>query len=136
MASNQKSFKFMRFKNVKNMKKNKAIAGYHILMILSAVDGKFSIKEDLVIEKWLEKEFPLRVNLDKETAVLSAMHPDDYMIHFQKCMADFYEDTTEQERNDLIDYAIKLVKADKNITEEENIFINELFNEWTETSIE
>ena len=118
------------------MKKNKAIAGYHLLMILSAVDGKFSVKEDLVIEKWLEKEFPLRVNLDKETEFLSKMNPDDYMIHFQSCMADFYEDSTEGERLELIDYAIRLAKADKNISYEENIFINELFNEWTETSIE
>jgi uncharacterized tellurite resistance protein B-like protein len=118
------------------MKKNKAIAGYHILMVLSAVDGKFCVQEDLVIEKWLEHEFPLRVNLEKETAILSGLHPDDYMIHFQSCMSDFYEDSTEEERNELIDYAIKLAKADKTITPEENIFINELFNEWTETSIE
>lgn len=118
------------------MKKNKPIAGYHILMILSAVDGKFSVKEDLIVEQWLEKEFPLRVNLDKETEELSNLKKDDYMIHFQKCMADFYEDSTEQERNDLIQYAIKLAKADKHISYEENIFINELFNEWTETSIE
>ena len=47
-------------KKMKFMKKNKAIAGYHLLMILSAVDGKFSVKEDyrlgLVIRKnkvWL-----------------------------------------------------------------------------------
>jgi len=53
------------------MKMNKPIAGYHILMILSAVDGKFFGKEDLVIEKWLEKEMPLHVDLDKEMEVLS-----------------------------------------------------------------
>jgi uncharacterized tellurite resistance protein B-like protein len=118
------------------MKKNKPIAGYHILMILSAVDGKFNVKEDLIIEQWLEQEFPLRVNLDVETAELSALKPEDYMVHFQKCMADFYEDSTDEERLELIEYAIKLAKADRTITEEENIFINELFNEWTETSIE
>lgn len=118
------------------MKKNKPIAGYHLLMILSAVDGKFSIKEDLVIEKWLEEEMPLRVNLDKETEALSALKQEDYMIHFQKCMADFYEDSTEEERNKFIKYAIELAKADKNISSEENVFINELFNEWTETSID
>ncbi len=118
------------------MKKNKAIAGYHLLMILSAVDGKFSVKEDMVIEKWLENEFPLRVNLDKETEYLSKLKEDEYMVHFQKCMTDFYEDSTEKERNELIEYAIKLVKADHRITTEENIFVNELFNEWTETSIE
>ena len=61
------------------MKKNKPIAGYHILMILSAVDGKFSVEEDLVIEQWLEKEFPLRVNLDKETEYLSKLKTDDYI---------------------------------------------------------
>ncbi|MCX6197698.1 MAG: TerB family tellurite resistance protein [Bacteroidetes bacterium] len=105
-------------------------------MILSAVDGKFNLKEDLVIEEWLEKEFPLRVSSDKEAEELSALKEDDYMVHFQKCMADFYEDSTEEERNELIQYAIKLAKADKKITTEENIFINELFNEWTETSIE
>ena len=65
------------------MKKNKAIAGYHLLMILSAVDGKFSVKEDMVIEKWLENEFPLRVNLDKETEYLSKLKEDEYMVHFQ-----------------------------------------------------
>ena len=117
------------------MKLNKPIAGYHILMILSAVDGKISGNEDLVIKKWIEKEMPLHVNLDKEAEALSAMKEEDYMIHFQKCIADFYEDSTEEERNDLIQYAIKLAKADNNISPEENIFINELFNEWTETQI-
>lgn len=118
------------------MKLNKPIAGYHILMILSAVDKKFSAKEDLVIEKWLEKEFPLPVNLDIETAFLSQLKEDDYMAHFQKCLADFYEDSTEAERNRLMEVAIKLAKADKQISPEENRFINELFNTWTETSIE
>ena len=115
---------------------NKPIAGYHILMILSAVDGKFSGKEDLVIEKWIENEMPLHVDLDKEMEILSALHPDDYMIHFQKCIADYYEDSTEEERNELLDYAIKLTKATKPITPEENIFVDELFKEWTETSID
>jgi len=50
-------------------------------------------------------------------------------------MADFYEDTTDKERIELLDYAIKLTKAVKPITPEENVFIDELFNEWTETSI-
>jgi hypothetical protein len=118
------------------MKMNKPIAGYHILMILSVVDGKFSGKEDMIIEKWLEKEMPVHVDLDRETEILAALNPDDYMIHFQKCMADFYEDSTEKERIEFLDIAIKLSKADKPITPEENIYIDELFNEWTETSID
>ena len=117
------------------MKMNKPVAGYHMLMILSAVDGVISSKEDLVIKKWVEKEMPLHVNLDEDIEILSAMKEDDYMMHFQKCMADFYEDTTEKERNEFLEYAIKLAKAEKPITPEENVFVDELFNEWTETQI-
>jgi hypothetical protein len=116
-------------------KMNKPIAGYHMLMILSAVDGINSGKEDLVIERWIEKEMPVKVNLDSEIERLSALPTDDYMIHFQKCMGDFYEDTTEKERNEFLQYAIDLAKADKKITRAENIFLDELFNEWTETLI-
>lgn len=119
-----------------NNKKNKPIAGYHMLMILSAADGRFSAKEDSVIKKWIENEMPVHVNLDSETEQLSAIKQEDYMIHFQKCMADFYEDTTEKERNEFLQYAISLTKADKAISREENIFLDELFNEWTETKID
>jgi hypothetical protein len=118
------------------MKKNKPLAGYHLLMILSAVDGNFDVKEDMVIREWLAEQFPFPVNLDQEMDVLSNMNPDDYMVHFQRCMADFYEDSTEAERNELMQFAIDLVKADNKITPEENLFLDELFSEWTETSIE
>ncbi|MBP7389572.1 MAG: hypothetical protein KA841_04160 [Chitinophagales bacterium] len=118
-----------------DLKLNKPFAGYHLLMILSAVDGEFFAKEDLVIKKWIEKEMPLHVNLDPEIEILSALKKEDYMLHFQKCMADFYEDTTEEERIDFLQYAIQLTKAVQPITPEENIFIDELFNEWTETQI-
>lgn len=118
------------------MHKNKPVAGYHLLMILSAVDGVFSVKEDMVIRQWLAEQFPFIVNLDREMEVLSALDKNDYMVHFQKCMADFYEDSNEKERNELIQFAIDLVKADKKITREENLFLDELFCEWTETSIE
>ncbi len=118
------------------MKKNKPVAGYHLLMILSAVDGEFNVKEDMVIRKWLAEQFPFTVNLDNDMDELSKLDPKDYMVHFEKCMADFYEDSSEKERNELIQFAIDLIKADRKITREENIFLNELFGEWTETSIE
>lgn len=118
-----------------NSKLNKPLAGYRMLMILSVVDGKVFAKEDLIIKKWVEEEMPVHVNLDPEIEILSSLKPEDYMIHFQKCMADFYEDTTEEERNQFLEYAIKLTKAVKPITPEENAFIDELFNEWTETQI-
>ncbi len=114
--------------------KSKAIAGYHLLMILSAVDGKFIVEEDMVISEWLKKKFPIFADLDKEMEILSALTPDYYMIHFQKCMDDFYRNSTPEERNELIQFAMDLIKADHTITKEENSFINELFDRWSEPS--
>lgn len=39
-------------------KSNKSIAGYHLLMILSAVDYKFHPGEEKVIKEYIEDEFP------------------------------------------------------------------------------
>jgi hypothetical protein len=117
------------------MKLNKPIAGYHLLMILSAVDDKFSFQEDRLIAEYIAEQFPIKVNLDAETEFLATLPKEDYMPHFQKTMADFYADSTEEERLHLIDFAVQLVKASKPITKEENIFLDELFNEWTETAI-
>lgn len=117
------------------MKKNKPLAGYHLLMILSAVDGKFTAGEDLVIRTWLEEQFPFNISLDKEVEVLSALKQEEYLPHFKKCMVDFYEDSTEGERNELIQFALNLAKADKKITREENEFLDELFSQWTEIEI-
>lgn len=121
---------------MEGVKRNKPVAGYHLLMILAAVDNKFMAAEDMVIRDWLAHQFPpFRVNLDREMEVLSTLQPDEYMGHFQECMAHFYEDSTEQERNELIQFAMNLVKADNKITAEENLYIEQLFSQWTETSI-
>jgi hypothetical protein len=116
-------------------KLNKPIAGYHILMILSAVDHKFSIGEDRIIAEYIAENFPIHVSLDAQTELLAAIPEEDYFTHFQKAMDSFYQDSTEAERLHLIEFAVKLVKATKPITPLENVFLDELFNEWTETII-
>lgn len=116
-----------------NGRRNKPIAGYHILMILSAVDHKFSVAEDRIIAEYIAESFPIPVSLDKELEYISSLPEEDYLIHFQKAMDDFYSDSTEKERLHLIDFAIKLTKATHPITKEENIYLSELYNEWTET---
>ena len=45
---------------------NKTIAGYHMLMILSAVDHKFHIEEEKIIREYLFQEFPFHTPLDNE----------------------------------------------------------------------
>ncbi len=109
---------------------NKTIAGYHILMILSAVDFRVNEKEDMVIREYIVEEFPFRVNLDREMAVISNLRPDEWESHFLKAMDDFYDDATEAERTNLLDFAIQLTTADDVVTKEENHFLNLLFENW------
>ena len=113
-----------------NHRTNKAIAGYHLLMILSAVDFRISVDKDMVIRQYLVNEFPFNVNLDKQMEVISRLKPDEWEAHYLKVMDDFYDDATEEERNHLIRFAIKLTKADKVITKEENDYLNLLFENW------
>ncbi len=113
-----------------NNRRNKAVAGYHLLMILSAVDFSVSAKEDKVIREYLVEEFPIRVRLDKEMEIISNLKPEEWENHFLKMMDDFYDDATEEERNALLDFAIKLTKADDVITPEENRYLNMLFEQW------
>lgn len=109
---------------------NKPIAGYHLLMILSAVDNKFHVEEDMVIRDWLVEQFPFTTDLDKELEIISSIQPSDFMNHFNIAMEGYYKDSTEKERNNLISFAIKLAKSDRVITKEENIFLDELFEKW------
>lgn len=113
-----------------NHRLNKTIAGYHLLMILSAVDFRISAEEDKVIREYLVQEFPFRVNLDKEMAVISNLKPDEWEAHFLKMMDDFYDDATDEERHKLISFAMELTKADNVITKEENQYLNLLFQNW------
>ena len=101
-----------------------------MLMILSQVDGEFDKSEGKVIINYLKDTFPFRVNLDGEIAILSELAQEDYFIHFNNAMNDFYEDSTQEERIEFLDFAVKMVKADKKITLEENKYLKELFFAW------
>lgn len=111
-------------------KLNKAEAGYHMLQLLSAVDGKFGPHEDLVITKYLVENYPFRVEMDGAMEELSKLKTEDYIIHFQKCMDDFFQDSEEPERTRFLKFAVDLVKADDEITSDENIFLKILFDTW------
>ena len=111
---------------------SRAVAGYHMLMILSVVDGKFNGKEEKVIREYMEENYGGLVDLDHEMAVISALPSIDYAIHFNNAMNSFYMHSTKNERNHFLDMATRLVAADKQISAKENLFLNELFNAWEE----
>ncbi len=113
-----------------NSRLNKTIAGYHLLMILSAVDFRFNAHEDTVIREYLVQEFPIHVNLDREMEIISNLRPEEWQDHFLKMMDDFYDDATEEERNKLLRIALEITSADNVITKEENHYLNLLFEHW------
>ncbi len=113
-----------------NNRLNKTIAGYHLLMILSVADDYASFPEDLVIRDYLVAEFPFDVNLDREMEIISHLKREEREAHFLKMMDDFYDDATDAERKSLLQFALKLTKADNVITHAENYYLNLLFENW------
>jgi len=111
-------------------RKNKDIAGFQILNILAEVDGNFDPKEGEVIVDYIVKHFPLGGNLEAALEEISSTAKDDYRILLQRCAEDFYADSTEKERLELLDFAVKLIKADDNIDDEENLLVNRLYQYW------
>jgi hypothetical protein len=114
----------------KTYKLNKPVAGYHLLLMLSEVDGEFPESEGKIIVRYLEENFPFYVNLDEEIQFLSTLSRAHYMEHFENAMNDFYDDSTPEERDSFLDFAVKLIKADDKITKDENAYVNKLFAAW------
>lgn len=112
------------------------VAGYHMLMILSAVDGKFNGKEDKVIREFMEDVPDGSINYDEELAVISTIEEVDYAVHFNNAMNQFYMQSTREDRNRFLDLATRLVVADKEISPKENLFLKELFYAWEEETEE
>lgn len=79
-------------------KSNKPIAGYHLLMILSSVDGEFAPEEGMKVQEYLADEFPFKMNLDNELEVIATLQPEQWKDHFEFHARCFQDDSTESER--------------------------------------
>mgnify|MGYP006342835561 FL=1 len=111
-------------------KSNKPIAGYHLLMLLSAVDSKFAPEEGKKIAEFLAEEFPFRLNLDDELEIIINLKPEQWKEHFT-CHADcFYDDSTPKEREKFVEFAKSLIKADQTVHEYEHRMYKYLKQLW------
>lgn len=111
-------------------KSNKSIAGYHLLMILSAVDNEFSPEEGLKIQEYLSEEFPFRMNLDNEIDQIAKLKPEEWKDHFEFHARCFLDDSTQQERAGFLEFAKSLIKADEQVSKDEHRFYHLLKNLW------
>jgi hypothetical protein len=110
----------------------KGTLGYNILTMLSMIDGKSNPKEDLYIKDWLIQEFAFSKNLDDELAHISILSKEEYPIFLQEQMDLFYNNSTDKERNNLLQFAINLIKADGKIVKGENLLFDQLYGGWNE----
>ena len=111
-------------------KSNKSIAGYHLLMILSSVDGEFAAAEGMKIQEYLAEEFPFRMNLDNELDAIAMLLPEDWKDHFEFHAHCFLDDSEEDERRNFLQFAKSLIKADDDVSDDEHRFYHLLKNIW------
>ena len=111
-------------------KSNKSIAGYHLLMILSSVDGEFAPEEGLKLQEYLAEEFPFAINLDDELDVIATLHAEQWKDHFEFHAKCFFDDSTDKERADFLKFAKSLIKADEKVSDQEHDFYMILKKIW------
>ncbi len=98
--------------------------------ILAQIDGDFDPSEGGVIAKYVSESFPLGGNLANAMEVISTTEKEDYPLLFRQCAEDFYADSTEKERLHFVDFALKLIRADDTVDQEENWMLNKLYQYW------
>jgi uncharacterized tellurite resistance protein B-like protein len=109
---------------------NLAQSGYQMLMILSVVDGQYSVAEGKIIVDYLTKNYDLDIDIDNENQVLLEVPKQDIPDHFKKAAADFLQHSTEAQRIDFIAFAYRLVQADGQLALEENTILHSLAHFW------
>ncbi len=109
---------------------NKTEAGFHLLVILSLADGSLQKAESTIILEFLDEHFREPIEIIKEQAFLKACPNEDMLNHFTETAERFYAISSPEERNELIEFAMKVVMADKKMDKQENSYINALFDSW------
>lgn len=115
---------------------NKVTAGYKMLMILANVDGKQMQEEQTLILDFLGDQFDtqtITATMQNEQIRIQAISQEAQMLEFREAMNAFYSRSAQSDRSAFLQLAMDLIKSDNRITQEENIFINKLFEAWGET---
>ncbi|TAE85679.1 MAG: hypothetical protein EAY81_06295 [Bacteroidetes bacterium] len=111
-------------------KMTKVEAGFHLLVIVSLVDGKIQQAESDVILDFINDHFDGELDLIKEQAFLRALPESERERHFIETAEHFYTISTEDERHTLTRFAMEVAMADEDMQIPENKFINKLYDCW------
>jgi uncharacterized tellurite resistance protein B-like protein len=111
-------------------KLNKCETAFHLLVILARADGSSGTKEKKIILSFLEESYDDDLDLIKEQAFLTALPLYEHVDHFEEIISHFYSLSDAHERAHIIEFAMKVVMADKIMTQNENLLIDKLFTAW------
>ncbi len=109
---------------------NLAQSGYHMLMILSVVDGKYQVAEGKVIVNYLTKNYDSGIDIDAENQALLEVEDHHLPEHFKTAADSFLHHSTEEQRLDFMAFAFQLVHADGRVVREENKILKSLSHFW------
>ncbi|MDO5655315.1 MAG: TerB family tellurite resistance protein [Flavobacteriaceae bacterium] len=113
-------------------KSNRIIAGYHLLNMIATAEGELDAKSDEVIREYLAVEALMRLNLDDELDELIQLAESEFDSHFKKKAIEFYDDSNEAEREEFKLFAKDLIRADDEISKEENRHYRMMLHAWRE----
>lgn len=107
-----------------------------MLLILANVDGKQMQEEQTLILDFLDDQFDIETitaTMQNEQIRIQAISQEAQMLEFREAMNAFYSQSAQSDRSAFLQLAMDLIKSDNRITQEENSFINKLFEAWGET---
>lgn len=111
-------------------KSNKIVAGYHLLTMIATSEGEIDAKADGVIREYLSLESMVRLNLDDELEQIIHLDENTFNTHFEQKAKEFYEDSSNEEREEFKLFAKDLIRADEAISKEENRCYRLLLKSW------
>lgn len=111
-------------------KSNKIIAGFHLLNMIATAEGELDGQSDSVIREYLSLESMIRLNLDDELDQIITLEKDKAQEHFVQKAMDFYDDSSKEEREEFKLFAKDLIRADDEITKEENSLYRLMLRTW------
>ena len=109
---------------------NKTEAGFHLLVMLSLADGSTQPVEANIILEFLNREYALPLDLNKEQEFIKMMPEEEIHTHFSEVCSRFYSLSNKEERRNLVDFAMQIVMSDRKRNETEDMLINVLLHSW------
>jgi len=105
-------------------------AGYEILYILASADDKITTPEINVIKTFLKQNFTGEFDVVKDNQLISILDFSALMVLMVDAAVFFNKNCNQEGKELVLDFALRLIKADEEITEKEKELFIRLGNEW------